>query len=349
MQTTSSASPPHDRIDPQMRLQLQELLTFVGPRGFYGINDLHERRARYAAVMQLAAARAPDESRVPRYDTAVARNDRREALSVRVYRPVGPTGPRPGVLYIHGGGMVMGSVLADDPFAAELAEQASCVVVSVEYGLAPEHTGTEPVEDCYDALCWMSEHAADIGVDGQRLSVFGASAGGGLACGAALLAKDRGGPQLLHQMLIYPMLDDRNQTHSSRAIVDLGIWDRDANLEAWRYLLGADAGTDDVSQYAACARAVDLTGLPPTYLDVGDLDLFLDEDLLLAQRLASSGVPVELHVHPGAYHGFDQLAPSSEAAAAARQNRLAALRRAHSSPPPTDSRPEGRYRHGHQT
>lgn len=317
-----------DRIDPQMRRQLERLLAILGPRGFHGIEDLQERRRRYEEVGALAAARGPEESRVARRDVFVQRSGDRPDLGVRVYRPVAVRALAPGILYLHGGGMVMGSVAADDGFAAALAEDVGCVVLSVDYGLAPENRGTGPVEDCYDAFVWFAEHGAEVGVDPGGLALFGSSAGGGLACGVALLARDRGGPRPVYQMLVYPMLDDRNATASSHAILDLGIWDRAANTEAWGHLLGADVGSDRVSPYAAPARAATVVGLPPTYIEVGDLDLFLDENLQLARRLADSGISVELHEHPGAYHGFDQLAPSSDAARRARRDRTMALRRA---------------------
>ncbi|MDQ0823777.1 acetyl esterase/lipase [Arthrobacter sp. V1I7] len=276
----------------------------------------------------MAAGRAPDETRVQRQDFTISRGSGKPGLDVRVYRPQALVPPSAGILYIHGGGMVMGSIAADDAYAAALAVDVGCTVVSVGYGLAPENPGTGPVEDCYDALVWLVAQASEIGVDVGRLAVFGVSAGGGIACGLSLLARDRGTPRLTYQMLIYPMLDDRSATPSSHAIVDLGVWDRAANLEAWRHLLGEDVGGSDVSPYAAPARETELSGLPATYLDVGDLDLFFDEDIQLAQRLANCGVPLELHVYPGAYHGFDQIAPGADMAKTARGNRLAALRRA---------------------
>lgn len=311
-----------------MRSQLERLLELVGPRGFHGINDLGERRKRFEEIMAAAASRGPDDTRVSRRDLTIERGDGGKPLSVRLYRPVGRDDLLPGLLYLHGGGMIMGSVAADDGFAAALSQDAGCLVVSVEYGLAPENRGTQPVEDCYRALVWFHANTVELGVDRDRLAIFGSSAGGGLACGVAMLARDRGGPRLAHQMLIYPMLDDRNTTPSSRAVLDLGVWDRSANLEAWDHLLGEDVGTDRVSPYAAPARATDLTGLAPTYIEVGDLDLFLDEDLCLARRLEACGVPVELHQYPGAYHGFDQLAPRSDTARRANENRIAALARA---------------------
>ena len=313
------------RIDPQMRLQRERLLDVVGPKGFYGIRELSERRSRFEKIMAVAAIRGPDVSRVSRRDIWVMHNVRGRELMVRLYRPANCDEVLPGILYLHGGGMIMGSVAADDGFAAALSEDMRSTVISVEYGLAPESCGVEPVEDCYQALLWVQENAVFHGIDPDRLALFGASAGGGLACSLAMLVRDRGGPCLLHQMLIYPMLDDRNHTRSSHAVVDLGIWDRPANIEAWKYMLGDDWGTDRVSHYVAPARALDLRGLPPTYIEVGTLDLFLDEDVEFAARLKKHGVAVELHKYEGAYHGFDQLAPSADTSQKAIRNRIAAL------------------------
>jgi len=328
MRVHSLSSPFAERIDPQMRPQLERFLQFVGPRGFHGIADLAKRRACFEEVMALAAARGPDASRVTRYDVGIARDAGKADLAVRVYRPANIQGVLPGLMYLHGGGMIMGSIAADDGFAAALSEAAGCAVVSVEYGLAPESSGLKPVEDCYDALLWLHGHSKAYDIDPECLGVFGCSAGGGLAAGLSMLARDRGGPALRYQMLIYPMLDDRNTTMSSREIVDLGVWDRQANLEAWELFLGSDFNSDQVSPYVAPGRAQDLSGLPATYIEVGTLDLFFDEDVVFAERLSGHGVEVEFHEYQGAYHGFDQLAPGADATRRAFMNRIDALKRA---------------------
>jgi len=193
--------------------------------------------------------------------------------------------------------------------------------------LAPENPHPAPVEDCYAGLVWTTVHAGELGIDATRLAVGGGSAGGGLAAGTALLARDRGGPALCYQMLIYPMLDDRNTTPSSYEITDVGIWDRATNLNGWQALLGDQAGTEGVSPYAAPARATDLAGLPAAYLDVGTADLFRDEDIDYAQRLMQAGVPVELHVYPGAYHAFE-FALKARLTQTAHSLRMAALKQA---------------------
>lgn len=182
--------------------------------------------------------------------------------------------------------------------------------MSVGYRLAPEHPHPAPVEDCYAALRWMSDQASALGVDAGRLALYGGSAGGGLAAAVALPARDRGTPRPAFQMLPCPMLDDRNVTPSSHEITDIGIWDRAANLQGRQALLGDFDGADGVSPYAAPARADDLSGLPPTYLDAGELDLFRDENIDYATRLVRAGVPVELHVYPGGIHAGELPAPT---------------------------------------
>jgi acetyl esterase/lipase len=174
----------------------------------------------------------------------------------------------------------------------------------------------------------IADRAADFGIDPDRLVIYGASAGGGLAAGLALLARDRGEVTICFQLLTYPMLDDRNVTPSSHAIVDPKVWNRSANTVGWNAYLNGRAGADDIEPYAAPARATDVAGLPPTYINVGDLDLFLDEDIAYAQRLMAAGVPTELHVYPGAYHGFDSFAPDAAVSRRFAAERDEILRRA---------------------
>ncbi|MCC6380934.1 MAG: alpha/beta hydrolase, partial [Dehalococcoidia bacterium] len=194
--------------------------------------------------------------------------------------------------------------------------------------LAPENPHPAPVEECYAGLVWTVAHAAELGIDAARLAIGGPSAGSGLAAGTALMARDRGGPAIAFQMLIYPMLDDRNVTPSSHLETAPGVWDRETNVSAWKALLGEAAGTEAASPYAAPARAADFSGLPPAFIDVGTADLFCDEDIAYAQRLMQAGVPTELHVYPGAFHGFDGMAPNARVTIAAKALRTAALQRA---------------------
>nr|WP_285557348.1 alpha/beta hydrolase [Streptomyces hygroscopicus] len=244
-----------------------------------------------------------------------------------VCRPVDTAAPLPVLYHVHGGGMMAGTDRAGVDVPLDWARELGAVVVSVDYRLAPEHPHPAPVEDVYAGLLWAAGRAAGIGGDPARIVVTGASAGGGLAAAAALLARDRQGPPLLGQLLMSPMLDDRNDTVSSHQMTGTGLWDRTANETAWTALLGAGRGGPDVSAYAAPARAAELSGLPPAYLDVGSAETFRDETVAYASRLWQAGGAAELHVWPGAFHGFDTLAPEAALSRAARSARLGWLRR----------------------
>lgn len=248
-------------------------------------------------------------------------------LLVRIYRPIDAEGELPAILHVHGGGYVVGSVTTNHLSNIELALSTSALILSVDYRLAPETVAPGAVEDCYAALQWLHDSAEQLGIDRARIAVRGESAGGGLAAALALLARDRGGPAIAHQNLIYPMLDDR--TCITRLPEHLGafVWTPQANSFGWRSLLGQEPGSADISPYAAPARAEDLAGLPPAFICVGALDLFLVEDMDYARRLIEAGVAAELHVYPGAYHGFDVLqdAPPVQQM---KRDAVAALRKA---------------------
>jgi acetyl esterase/lipase len=309
-----------DLIDPESRVPLDQLLE-VMPGGFNSIGDIVKRREALAQVF--AAVEAPENPNVTKEDRTVPGPDGAPDIMVRIYRPVNATGPLPGVYFIHGGGMCLGDVAGEDLIATTVCDQVGAVVVSVEYRLAPEHPHPAPVEDCYAGLVWMVRHADELGFDPDRLAIDGGSAGGGLCIATALLARDRGFPAIRFLLAIYPMIDDRNETASSHEITDIGVWDRAGNIEAWKWYLG-DGEPD---QYAAPARAEDLSGLPPTYIDVGTVDLFRDEDIAFASRLMQAGVPTELHITPGAYHGSEIFAPDTELSKRTWARRFDALRR----------------------
>jgi acetyl esterase/lipase len=310
-----------DLIDPDAREPLDQLLQLM-PGGFNAIPDIVERRV--AALELLAALEVPPNPNVVSEDRVVPGPQGAPDITVRIYRPVDATGTLPGIYFIHGGGMILGNMDGEDPVASTICERVDAVVVSVEYRLAPENPYPAPVEDCYAGLVWMARHAAGLGFDPDRLAVYGGSAGGGLTIATSMLARDRGFPALCFQMPIYPMIDDRNETPSSHEITDIGIWDRSANIEAWQWYLGN--GKPD--QYAVPARAEDLAGLPATFIDVGTVDLFRDEDITFATRLMQAGVPTELHVNPGAYHAAEMLAPESALSERIWARRIEALRRA---------------------
>ncbi|MFE7448168.1 alpha/beta hydrolase [Streptomyces griseus] len=249
-------------------------------------------------------------------------------ITVSVLSRPGRTAPGPGVYTIHGGGMIMGDRFTTIDTVLPWIFEHGAVVVTVEYRLAPEFPDPYPVEDCFAGLKWTFENAADLGIDTQRLLIAGGSAGGGLAAGTALLARDRRLPPLYGQVLQCPMLDDRNETVSSRQIDGVGTWERGSNLLGWTLLLGDRQGTDDVSIYAAPGRATDLAGLAPTFIDCGSAEVFRDECVAYASRIWEVGGSAELHIWAGGLHGFEAFAPHaaiSQAATAARNDWVSRL------------------------
>lgn len=223
-----------------------------------------------------------------------------------LYRPIGAQPQLPVLLSIHGGGYILGSAEGEGPKCVANASGLGCLVASVDYRLAPESRAPAQVEDCYAVLRWLHQNAAELGLDRSRFAIWGDSAGGGIAAALALMARDRGEVPLCFQVLIYPMLDDRTVMRQDvNPHVGEFIWTRQWNAYGWEALLGMKPGASEVSPYASAARARDLSGLPPVYISVGALDLFLDENLAYAERLLRAGVPTELHVFARAYHGFE--------------------------------------------
>jgi len=228
-------------------------------------------------------------------------------VRLRVHLPLGPpTGAV--LLWIHGGGHVLGSADQDDPLLDAVVDRTGCTAVAVDWRRAPEHPYPSALEDCYTGLGALA--AGRLGDVPARIVDAGSSSGGGLAAGLALLARDRGEHALAAQLLIYPMLDDRARTPSSRAVTDPRVWNDESNRLGWTAYLGGLSG-DAVPAYAAPARAEDLAGLPPTWIGTAELDLFRDENLEYAGRLYAAGVPTELHVYPGGVHGFELFAPEA--------------------------------------
>ncbi|MER5339103.1 alpha/beta hydrolase [Streptomyces mirabilis] len=248
-------------------------------------------------------------------------------IPLLICRPTRAAAAVPVVYNVHGGGMVIGDNRTGVGEMLDWAEELGTAVVSVEYRLAPEHPHPALVEDCYAGLKWTAEHAGELGFDPERIIVAGASAGGGLTAAVALLARDRGTPALLGQVLLCPMLDDRNDTPSSRQMAGLGVWDRAANHMGWTALLGDARGGPDVSPYAAPARAEDLSGLPPAFIDVGSAETFRDEAVAYASGLWQAGGRAELHVWPGGFHGYDLMAPQAALSQDTKAARLRWLRR----------------------
>ena len=305
-------------VDPQLLAALAFL-----PMPEYSMATLAEvRRAADDMARQTAAtggdvitaeywATAPDGHQIP----------------LIVYTPAGAADDhRPAVLSLHGGGYVLGSAQLNAASDRGMASALGGVVVAVDYRLAPEAPYPIPLDDCYAALEWLHGQAGPLHIDRERIAVWGDSAGGGLAAAVSLLARDRGEFGVAHQHLIYPMLDDRTCTGEPHPHAGEFIWNRAANTFAWECYFGGEAGVE-APAYAAAARAQDLSGLPSTFIMVGALDLFVDENIAFGQRLIRAGVPTELHVFPGAYHAFDRV-PRAEVGQIARRTSMTALKRA---------------------
>jgi acetyl esterase/lipase len=313
-------------IDAQVLERLGPLLEAAHGAEPPAIGDVDGRRVNGHRMFDAVAANWPAAAGVE-VDTHTLTTAEGAALDMSWYRPAAGH-PGSAVLYLHGGGMILGlehlGVLFD--LAVRDYVAASGVpMLMVDYRIAPEHPHPVPVEDCYAALRWLVDNAATLGVDPDRIAVMGDSAGGGLAAGVCLLARDRGGPAVAQQLLIYPMLDDRPHPPDAQLLPFL-TWTYDDNITGWTALLGDSAGTDAASPYAAPARATDLTGLPDTYIDVGDLDIFRDEDIAYARRLSDAGVPTELHLHPGCPHAFEALARGADVSQRAIADRVRRLR-----------------------
>jgi acetyl esterase/lipase len=316
----------------QLDLELKAVVAKLPTDRPLDLNKLPAARAKMKKMVTALLAGLPPVEGVASRDE-FAPGAQGTAVRVRVYRPNDQPGKMPALLWIHGGGYVMGDIEQDDRLMKQLVRRIDCVAVSVDYRVAPEHPFPAPVEDCYAALKWLFAHTGELGVEPSRIAIGGASGGGGLAAGLALLARDRKEVQVAFQLLIYPMIDDRNITPASYAITDPRMWNRETNRLAWKAYLGRDGGGADVSPYAAASRGTDLSNLPPAYIPVGALDLFVDENIEYAQRLIQAGVPTELHVYPGAFHGFDLFAPSASVSKQFKADRDSALRRALHAPP----------------
>ncbi len=245
-------------------------------------------------------------------------------VSVRVHQPASSKSehPRPALLWIHGGGYVIGSAAQDDAVCRHFAQQLGIVVAAVEYRLAPEHPFPAALDDCYEALTWLTRQR---GVDATRVAVGGASAGGGLAAALALLARERGEVPLAFQMLSYPMLDDRTAVRTDLDERGFRLWNNKANDFGWRSYTGFSPGSNAVSGLASPSRSDDLSGLPPAWIGVGSSDLFYDEDLAYATRLREAGVRCELYIVQGAFHGFDLVRPGAGVSQTFRSTQTSAL------------------------
>ncbi|NML87634.1 alpha/beta hydrolase [Sphingobium sp. TB-6] len=315
--------PSRHLVDPQILPMVEQ-----APAVVLDAEHLAESRAAMVAMAETLPQPAPLAADLKMYEERIPGLDGAPDVRLIITAPKASGSGRPGILHIHGGGYIMGSADMTAQIDAAYAGEFGAVCVSVDYRLAPETPHPGPVNDCYAALKWLHENAQALGVDPDTIAVTGESAGGGLAAALVLLARDRAEVPVAFQHLIYPMLDDRTATRDDPSpYLGQFIWTQDNNHFGWRSLIGGEPGGADVSPYAAPARAEDLSGLPPTFIACGALDLFLEEDLEYARRLILAGVSTELHIYPGGPHAFN-LVPDADITMALDRDSMGALKRA---------------------
>jgi acetyl esterase/lipase len=317
---------PKQRLDPELVAPLEGFLAATG--GGFNLHDLAGMRAMVAAMVAGAKAQAPSIPGVEAIDLKAPGPKGAPPVGVRFYRPKDARDALPVVVWMHPGGWVLGSLELEDLMAREVVKNVRCAVISVEYRLAPEHPYPAALEDCYAVVKWVATDGKKNGIDARAIAVGGSSAGANLAAGVALLARDRGEVPLRFQMLIYPALNDRNIAQVGPDVAENLFWSRENMLMSWQAYLENRHATADVPIYAAPARARDLRGLPPAFIAVGGLDMFLDECLDYGARLTAAGVNTEVHVYPGAFHAFDAFAPLARVTQRFSADRNGALMRA---------------------
>ena len=316
-------------IDPELKESL-DLLLSTYPGGLNAPETIEERRDLISKYL----AQFPRNEFVSRTDLKIKSQASGVDIPIRLYRPLNQsTSSRVdcAVIMIHGGGMVMGSIETDDANAAYLSLALDCLVVSIDYRLAPEHPYPAALDDCADVSAWVFDNTSDLKISPDKIVLYGGSAGGGLAIALGLRIRDQGLKQFALICAPYPMIDDRNQTPATFEITDLGVWDRRANIESWGWYLGQMPSSElnpefsRVDSYAAPARAEDLSGLAPIYTDVGDVDLFRDDVVDFVNRLRAAGNQVEFHLIPGMFHAGELFNPDAAISKALWKRRFAAI------------------------
>ncbi|CAG9996215.1 unnamed protein product [Clonostachys byssicola] len=312
------------QFDPEYAAAVKPLLPLLSSRNKLSLSEIPTARKAREAGIAAFFQKLEDCPDVKQQVHHVKASDGYIMSVLAFYKKDAPSSPGPAVLHLHGGGMILGSAELHAKPLAHLVSKTSVPIFSVNYRLAPEHKDTVPVEDAYTALLWLTQQDS---VDSSRIAVYGESAGGALAAGVVLMARDLGlQPPLAKQILIYPMLDDQNQVANDK-MEPFAFWKTEDNVTAWTALLGDKAGDPDasVSPYSAPARATSLVGLPSTYLDVGGLDIFRDETVSYAARLMAEDIQTELHVYPGVPHAFEMVAPHIKVTKRALNNRESAI------------------------
>lgn len=257
----------------------------------------------------------------------IPRQDAKHRLRLCIYKPTNLSVPAPVLLWMHGGGLVVGKADMNAHYVRYLIEALGIVIVSVDYRLAPEAPFPQPLDDCYTALQWVHANAQTLGIDASRVAVGGESAGGGLAASLVQLTQDRGEMMPAFQLLVYPMLDDHSGLRTTLEEHEWLVWTPRNNRFGWESYLGQACGSENVPPYAVPARRQDVTNFPPTWIGVGTIDLFYDEGVAYAEKLKSAGVDCELETVEGAFHGFDQFKPHLPIIQAFRQSQVDAMRK----------------------
>ncbi len=306
-------------LDAMINPALRDDFSKMQPHDYTNVEE--RRRA-----LTIDPSALPTDSRVTVEDVTIIKGGVPD-LRVRIYRPTTKQKEYPAILWTHGGGHIFGSPELYEGLLLKMARELDCIIVAPDYRLAPENPYPADLDDCYAALKWMTSHRKSrLPIDKDRVAVVGDSAGGGLAVAVAMKARDEKGPSICFDMPLYPQLDYTDETESSYQILDHRVWNRDANEFAWRAYLGDNRSK--VEAYASPAHAKDLSGMPPTYIMIGTLDMFRDEAIDYAQRLMTAGVPVELHVIPGMTHAFNTVVPDNPLSIEVTDEFIGALRTA---------------------